>query len=134
MDEMLKSVLADTNEAPSRDDLIRAFQEQFGDSDDMLNLFSLRSGKVIVQNAAAQSQIGYDDNDIQDKSISDFHPEDQRIKAEMAFRQMLRFGFAEAEVTMYLKSGELATLLLRSFLIQRVPEAICLTHTVRITL
>jgi hypothetical protein len=99
----------------------------------MLNLFSLGSGKVIVQNAAAFSRIGYNDDDIKSKSISDFHPADQLIKAEAAFRQMMRFGFAETEVTMYLKSGKLATLLLRSFLIQREPEAICLTHTVRIT-
>jgi len=129
---MLSRVLSSSTPASTSDELIAAFQAQFGASDEMMNLFSLTTGKVIAQNAAASAAVGYDDDDIADMPIGGFFPDRELAKMEAAFRRLVRVGFVEVEVQMRLKSGQLATLLMRSFLIQREPEPICLTHTVRV--
>jgi PAS domain S-box-containing protein len=116
-----------------REALVELFDRLFANSNDAMNLFALRDGTVIVQYEAAFKVTGYSRADFASRPIESFYPPQELPKVAAAFAKMAESGFVAEHVRMYYKSGELRDLWIRSYVIQREPEPICLVHTIDVT-
>jgi PAS domain S-box-containing protein len=118
----------------SVDELIQNFKNLFTNSHDAMNLFSLSTGRVLVQNEAAYRLTGYTEADYVNIPIENFYPPEELPKVAANFQKQVEVGFVEEKVKMYCKGRELKDLWIRSYVVQTTPEIICITHTIDLTL
>ncbi|MGE0171881.1 MAG: ATP-binding protein [Oligoflexales bacterium] len=117
----------------SVEELIENFKSLFEYSHDAMNLFSLSTGKVLVQNAAAYRLTGYTEIDYENIPIENFYPPEELPKVAANFQKQVQVGFVEEQVKMYCKGRQLKDLWIRSYVVQTTPEIICITHTIDLT-
>jgi PAS domain S-box-containing protein len=117
----------------SHGELTRNFMELYGDSEDAMNLFSLSEGRILVQNRAAFELTGYSASDFANTPIEHFYPPDEIEKVSQSFQKLAKYGFVEQQVKMYCKDRTLKDLWIRSYVVQKNSELICLTHTIDIS-
>jgi PAS domain S-box-containing protein len=121
--------------APSEttETLKRYFEHLFANSRDIMNLFSMSEGKVIMLNAAAHEATGYSLAELQQLSIDALYPAEEHPKLMLAFERLRDTGFSSDKLCMYVRNGELRDIWTRSYVVQREPEPICIVHTIDVT-
>ncbi len=115
------------------EELKRYFEHLFANSRDMMNLFSLTHGKIIMLNKAAEESTGYSMNELSRLPVEALYPSEELPTLEIAFEQLRQTGYSSNKLRMYARSGELRDIWARAYVIQREPEAICLVHTIDMT-
>jgi PAS domain S-box-containing protein len=119
---------------PSETDKLKLyFEHLFTNSRDLMNLFSLTEGKIIMINRAAEEALGYSLEELVQVPVHTLYPADELPKLALAFERLQRNGYSSEKLQMYVRTGELRDIWTRSFVIQREPEAICLVHTIDVT-
>jgi len=113
--------------------LKRYFEHLFANSRDMMNLFSVTQGKIILFNAAAREATGYTPEELAHAPVSALYPPEEHAKLALAFERLVTTGYSSEKLRMFAKSGELRDIWTRSYVVEREPEVICLVHTVDIT-
>ncbi|MDB4974949.1 MAG: diguanylate cyclase/phosphodiesterase [Myxococcaceae bacterium] len=123
------------NAAPveSIETLKRYFEHVFANSRDIMNLFSLTQGRVMMLNAEAERATGYSLPELQDLPVAALYPAEEHAKLQVAFEKLRDTGFSSDKLCMYARNGELRDIWTRSYIVQRVPETICIVHTIDIT-
>ncbi len=111
----------------------RSFEHLFANSRDIMNLFSMNDGKVIMLNAAAHEATGYSLEELRELSVDVLYPPEEHPKLLLAFERLRDTGFSSDKLSMYLRDGELRDIWTRSYVVQREPELICIVHTIDIT-
>ena len=113
--------------------LKRYFEHLFANSRDIMNLFSMTEGRVIMLNAAAQEATGYSAPELQHVPIDKLYPPEEHPKLQLAFERLQDTGFSSDKLCMYVRNGELRDIWTRSYVVQREPETVCIVHTIDIT-
>ncbi|MEY4510103.1 MAG: hypothetical protein RLZZ450_2225 [Pseudomonadota bacterium] len=109
------------------------FEHLFANSRDVMNLFSITQGKVILLNAAAERTTGYSLEELETVPIDALYPPEEHAKLALAFQQLASTGYSTDKLTMYVRNGELRDIWVRSYVVQREPEIVCIVHTIDIT-
>lgn len=109
------------------------FEHLFANSRDVMNLFSITQGKVILLNAAAEETTGYNLTELQSLPIDALYPPEEHAKLQLAFARLQATGYSTDKLCMYGRNGELRDIWTRSYIVQREPEAVCIVHTIDIT-
>ncbi len=109
------------------------FTHLFTNSRDMMNLFSLTQGRVIMLNTAAEQCTGYTLAELAELPIETLYPASEMPKLALAFDRLRATGYSSEKLAMYVKSGELRDIWTRSYVIQNEPECVCLVHTIDVT-
>jgi len=113
--------------------LKRYFEHLFANSRDMMNLFSLTQGKVIMLNVAAEQTTGYSMEELKTLPIDTLYPPEEQEKLRLAFQRLNDKGYSTDKLSMYVRSGELRDIWTRSYIVQREPETVCIVHTLDMT-
>jgi PAS domain S-box-containing protein len=109
------------------------FEHLFANSRDVMNLFSITKGKIILLNAAAEKTTGYSFDELQSLPIDALYPPEEHAKLALAFQQLASTGYSTDKLSMYVRNGELRDIWVRSYVVQREPEIVCIVHTIDIT-
>lgn len=109
------------------------FEHLFTNSRDMMNLFSLTQGRIIMLNSAAEQITGYGLAELATIPIENLYPAAELPKLKLAFSRLSETGYSSEKLQMYVRSGELRDIWTRSFIVQREPEVVCLVHTIDVT-
>lgn len=113
--------------------LKRYFEHLFANSRDIMNLFSLTQGKIIMLNRAAEEATGYTAEELSRVSIDAIYPSEEHSKLALAFERLRRTGYSSDKLRMYTRNGEQCDIWTRSYVIQHEPEVVCLVHTIDVT-
>ena len=119
--------------AEARETLKRYFEHLFANSRDIMNLFSLTEGKIILVNRAGEEATGYSTEELSTLPVDALYPPEEHAKLALAFERLKTTGYSSEKLRMYARNGELCDIWTRSYVIQREPETICLVHTIDIT-
>ncbi|MET0343811.1 MAG: ATP-binding protein [Polyangiales bacterium] len=117
----------------STEALKRYFEHLFANSRDMMNLFSLTQGKVVMLNQAAEDSTGYSLDELARTPVDAMYPPEERGRLAIAFERLRQTGYSSDKLRMYARNGELRDIWTRSYVVQHQPEAICLVHTLDVT-
>lgn len=120
-------------EADRVEDLKLYFTHLFANSRDMMNLFSLTQGRIIMLNTAAEQCTGYTLAELSELPIERLYPPAELPKLALAFDRLRTTGYSSERLAMYVKGGELRDIWTRSYVIQKEPEWVCLVHTIDVT-